>query len=248
MGNGTAHGTGLKRLGPWLPHVGAALILVACFAYGAMIYGSLPGIVPVHWDMDGPDAWEERSVGRVFLPLIVASGSTAVLAFISAAAPALSPKDPNASAWEAFRRQGMVRGTVAALGTVSLLIAGCVGYLTIQGWRAPAQVEIWPALLLSGAVAVAMIVVLTVSSRRARREAARKGVYPSEAELAEDAKWVAGILRNDPDEPHVLVPKRKGTGTGMTINVGNTRGRATVIIFVALVLVLPVGLGIVAGL
>ncbi|MCC3282448.1 DUF1648 domain-containing protein [Arthrobacter caoxuetaonis] len=236
------------RRAAWLPHVAAAVLLLSCFAYGATVYGSLPESVPVHWGLDGPDAWEEKSVGTVFLPLLVASGTTVLLAFISAVAPAMTPADPNATPWEAFRREGMIHGTVSAMGIVSLLLAGCVGYLSIQGWQDPAQVAVWPALLLSGAVLIAIGGTYAAASRRARREAARHGIFPSDQEQAEDAKWIAGILRNDPDDPHVLVPKRKGSGTGLTVNVGNARGRAAVVAFLVFVVLLPAGLGLYAAL
>ncbi|MER2134940.1 MAG: DUF1648 domain-containing protein [Arthrobacter sp.] len=245
--NGMKKRTGLRRLGPWIPHLGAVLITGACFVDGALIYGSLPDTVPVHWGLDGPDAWGEKSVGTVFMGPFVALGTAALLALVSAAAPALSQQEPGASRWEAFRREGMIRGTVAAMGTVSLLVAACVGYLAAQSWRTPEQVALWPALVLSAGVLAVVIPVYAAANRNTRREAARRGIHPSEEEKAEDAKWIGGILLNDARNPRVLVPKREGTGTGLTVNVGNARGRTAVALFLVVLIVLPVGLGILSG-
>jgi len=87
---------------------------------------------------------------------------------------------------------------------------------------------------------------VNAASRWARRAAALDGVYPTAEEQAEDAKWVAGILYNDPADPHVLVAKRQGSG--MSVNVGNPRGRTVTVIFLMLFVVLPMGIGIYTGL
>ena len=174
----------------------------------------------------------------------VALGTALLLALVSAAAPALSPEEPGASQWEAFRREGMIRGTVAAMGAVSLLVAACVAYLSMQGWRTPEEVALWPALVLSGCILAVMIPVYAAAGRNSRREAARRGIHPTDEERADDAKWIGGILLNDPRNPHVLVPKRNGTGTGLTVNVGNVRGRTAVVLFLIVVIVLPIGLGV----
>ena len=235
------------RRGPWLLHVVALLSLGLCLVDGALIYGSLPDIVPVHWGLNGPDAWEDKSFGTVFMGPLVALGSVALLALVSAAAPAFSPEEPGASDWEAFRRRGMIQGTVAAMGAVSLLIAACVSYLSMRGWRTPEEVEMWPALVLSGFILAVIAPVYTAAERRSRREAARNGVHPTDEEAAEDTKWIGGVLLNDPHDPHVLVPKRSGTGTGLTVNIGHARGRTAVVLFLVVVIGLPIGLGLLAA-
>ena len=186
------HRTRLRRVGPWLPHLGAVLILAVCFVDGARIYGSLPDTVPVHWGLNGPDAWDGKSFwDSLYGPVCCFGNGLYSLALVSAAAPALSP-----------------------------------------------------ALVLSGCILAVMIPVYAAAERNSRREAARRGIHPTDEERADDAKWIGGILLNDPRNPHVLVPKRNGTGTGLTVNVGNVRGRTAVVLFLIVVIVLPVGLGV----
>ncbi|MBD8045410.1 DUF1648 domain-containing protein [Arthrobacter sp. Sa2BUA2] len=237
-----------KGRGPvWLTHLVGVVLLGGVFAYGASIYDSLPDSVPTHWGGSGrPDAWEDKSFGSVYLPLMMGAGVSLLLALLSAAAPAMVQENENASPWELYRREGMIRGTVAALGATSFLMAVVIGYLTLAGWTTPDRAPIWPALAATGAVLVALTCAFAAATRWARRAAEREGVYPSAEENAEDSKWVAGILYNDADDPHVLVSKRQGTGTGMTVNVGNRRGRAVVVIFLLLFVGLPLGLGVFA--
>ena len=47
------------------------------------------------------------------------------------------PPNRDATLWELYRREGMIRGTVAAMGGTSVLIAVIIGFLTAAGWKNP---------------------------------------------------------------------------------------------------------------
>ncbi|UWX96138.1 DUF1648 domain-containing protein [Arthrobacter zhaoxinii] len=231
----------------WLIHFAAVLVLASCFAYGTTIYDSLPETIPTHWGAGGrPDVWEAKSFGTAFFPLLMGAGASALLTLVAAVVPAMVPPEKNPSDWELYRREGMVRGTVVALGGTSVLIAALIGALTVAGWRSPDHVRGGPALVVIPLILGFLILSYAAAARWARRTAERDGVSPTveEQEQEEDKRWVGGILYNDPNDPHILVPKRSGTGTGLTVNVGNRRGRAAVVVFLVVFVVVPTVFGV----
>ncbi|MCC9174254.1 DUF1648 domain-containing protein [Arthrobacter sp. zg-Y179] len=229
----------------WLTHFAAVLVLASCFAYGTTIYDSLPETIPTHWGAGGrPDAWEAKSFGTAFLPLLMGAGTSALLALVAAVVPAMVPPEKDPSPWELYRREGMIRGTVVALGGTSVLIAALIGALTVAGWRSPDHVSGGPALVMIPLILGFLVLSYTAAARWARRTAERHGARPTEEEEEEEKRWVGGILYNDPNDPHILVPKRSGSGTGLTVNVGNRRGRTAVVVFLVVFVVLPAVFGV----
>ncbi|NJC23951.1 putative membrane protein [Arthrobacter pigmenti] len=220
----------------WLTFPVALLILAGFFWYGASLYDSLPERIPTHWGPSGqPDAWAEKSFGSVFSSVIVGAGVTILMAFISALVSRMVPPREQPTLWEQYRRESMIRGTVAGLGLTSVGIALLTGALSASGWNDPEYLAAWPAGLFVMFVLVAIFASYAVAARWARTTAARDGVEPTEEEAAEDKLWIAGVLYNNVDDPHVWVPKREGTGYGLTVNVGTRKGRAAVVVFLALV-------------
>ena len=233
----------------WLFHPPAVLLLAACFAYGVRVYDSLPETIPTHWGAGGrPDAWETKSFSTVFLPLMIGTGASVLLALIAAAAPLMAAPAKEATEWELYRREGMIRGTVAGMGVSSLLLAALIGFMAVAGWEAPDRVPLWPALVLGVLILAGVLVSYQAASRWARRTALRDGISPTAGEQEEGKLWIAGILYNNPDDPHILVPKRDGAGTGLTMNVGNSRGRAAVVVFLLVFVAGPLILGLVLAL
>ncbi|MCC9196710.1 DUF1648 domain-containing protein [Arthrobacter sp. zg-Y820] len=233
----------------WLLHPIAILILASCFAYGAINYDSLPDTVPTHWGAGGhPDAWSPKSFNSVFFPLMMGAGVSIFLSLITAAVPMMVPPDRDATPWGLYRREGMIRGTVAALGGTSVLLAVIVGFLTVAGWKNPDHVPLWPALLLTALILGVVLASYAAASRWARRTALDRGIRPTAAEQEEEKLWTVGGFYNNPEDPHVLVPKRTGTGTGLTVNVGNSKGRTAVVVFLSVVVVFPLVLGTIVAL
>ncbi|MFJ4208517.1 DUF1648 domain-containing protein [Paenarthrobacter sp. NPDC089675] len=233
----------------WLLHLLPVLVLAACFAYGTTVYPSLPDTIPTHWGPNGsPDAWSPKTFGTAYFPLLVAAGVSVLLALVTAALPKMVVPDQEPSAWELHRQEGLIRGTIAALGCTSFLIAVLSGFFTVAGWANPDRVPLWPALLLTALILGAIPVSYASSSRWARRTALGQGIKPTALEENEDKLWIVGILYNNPADARVLVPKRPGTGIGLTVNVGSPKGRAISIVFTILFVVVPLVLGVIATL
>ncbi|CAM3306481.1 hypothetical protein PSET11_03225 [Arthrobacter ulcerisalmonis] len=224
----------------WLPFLAAILVLSGYAAYGATLYDGLPAVLPTHWGADGtPDAWSGKSFGTVFMLLLTAAGVTVLMALIGALVTKLSVVAAGASDWERFRHEGTIRGTLAVLGFCALVFSIMFGQLSVAGWTQPEQFSGWPVVVGILALLAALAGAFAVAQRWSRAAAGRAGIAPTSAERAEDDKWIAGILYNDPADPHLWVPKRAGPGLGLTINVGHRKGRVAVIVFLVLVIVLP---------
>lgn len=233
----------------WLLHLIAALILGVCFLYGATVYDSLPRSVPSHWGAGGrPDAWSPKTFSSVFSPLMVSAAINVLLLLVSAAVPAMVPPDKDATDWSLYGREGMLRGTIAVLGGTSILTAIMIGYLCVAGWTNPEHVPLWPAVMTTALIFALIPVAFTAASRWSRRTALRRGITPTAAEQKEEKLWIAGFLYNNPDDPDIWVPKRTGTGTGFTLNIGNTKGRTATIIFLAVFVALPLIFGLISAL
>lgn len=224
------------RAAAWFPFLLTLLALTVLVVWGVRIYDDLPETIPTHWGPGGvPDAWAEKSLGTVFMPQLIAAGATALMAVLALVIPALMnpPKDP--SAWKRYRLEGAERATVAVLGWISLLTVLLVGYLGVQGWTTPQAVSFrWPLAVYLVLVFVMIFLPYRRWSRWADAQAAEYGFAPTAEEEAEERLWLPGGIYNNPDEPLIMVPKREGYGTGLTVNVGNRAGRAAVVVFLVL--------------
>lgn len=231
------------RWAVWLTHPSALLLTTCFFVHGLFLYDSLPGVLATHWGADGsPDGWSDKSFGSVFMLPLVSAGLTVFLALISALVVKSVPVKKTASEWELYRREGMLRGTVAALGFCSLIFSLLFGGISALSWTQPDVLPAWPILIGVSVVLLAVGGAYAVGQRWSRKAAARAEVAPTPEERAEDQLWVAGILYNNPQDPHIMVRKREGTGYGLTVNIGNRKGRYGALLFLALVLLAPVGL------
>lgn len=233
----------------WIAFSLAVAVLAGFFAYGAFLYESMPRILPTHYGFSGEaDAWGEKSFGSVFGALMVGMGMTALMAFLAALVPAMSPPEPSRSPWRRIQREGGHRATVALLGVTSLLTAILMGAVSLPTWRG--QDTFNPAVPIVVCVALlgAAFPVFAGYGRWTRRRAAAEGVAPSAEETAEDGLWLPGGLYNDPATPEVMVPKRAGHGYGLTVNVGHRKGRTAVAVFLLPVVGLPLLLGIAVAL
>ncbi len=237
------------RSAAWLPFLLSVLALAAVVVWGLRVYPDLPETIPTHWGPGGvPDAWEEKSFGSVFMPQVIAAGTTALMAVLALVIPALMnpPKDP--SAWKRYRLEGAERATISVLGWISLLTALFVGYLGVQGWVTPDEVSFkWPMALYLLLVFLKIFLPYRHWSRWADAQAGEHGFTPTAEEQAEEKLWLPGGIYNNPDEPLILVPKREGYGTGATINVGNRAGRITVIVFLVVFVGGPLALVFAVG-
>ncbi|WP_206337698.1 DUF1648 domain-containing protein [Streptomyces sp. WAC 06738] len=78
---------------PWGWLVPSAVVLGAMTVWGVLRYPEVPGRVPQHIGPGGVDAWTDKSVWTVFLPVFVYAGLTLVLVACAAAAARTTPLD-----------------------------------------------------------------------------------------------------------------------------------------------------------
>lgn len=235
----------------WLTYLVGLAILVGTQLYGLGLYAGLPETIPTHWGPSGaPDAFADKSPGTVFGMLWVGAGMIVLLAFIAAVVPAMSPARRKRSEYGLVRREGMIRGTIGALGSTSIALAAVFAGLALEGWLRPEHVGGWFAVFLAPILLVPIGWAMWRGSRWGRRRVVELGLHPDEDEAAEERRWVAGgLFYNDPADPQILVPKREGTGMGLTINIGNPKGKWAIVILLLLIVGLPIAmsLGIAAG-
>lgn len=235
----------------WLTYLLALAILIGTQLYGLSLYAALPETIPTHWGASGaPDAFAAKSPSSVFSMLWIGAGGIVLMAFIAAVVPAMSPARKKPSEYRLIHREGMLRGTMAALGLTSIVLAVLFSSLAIQGWVRPEHMGGWFAMLLAPIMLVPIGWAFWRGSRWAQRRTTQLGVHPDQDEAAEERRWVAGgLFYNDPADPQFLVPKREGTGTGLTVNIGNPKGKWAMVIFLLLIIGLPIAmsLGIAAG-
>lgn len=228
----------------WTAFLLTVVALVVLFAWGARLYPDLPEVIPTHWGAGGdPDAWDERSFGTVFMPLLAAAGTTVMMAFFAWLVPMFAQPAQYPTDWARYRQEGVHRATVSVLGWVSLLTTLLIGTLAVSSWTTPERVSLrWPILLYFLALVITMFQPFRYWRNWADRRVEEAGTGPTPEEAAEDRLWLAGGIYNNPEEPRVMVSKREGHGIGTTINVGNRRGRVIAISFVLVTVVLPVAL------
>lgn len=229
----------------WTSYLIALVVLVATIGYGAAVYDSLPEQVPLHWGARGePTRWGEKSVGSVFMGVLMTGMTLPTLAVVGLVVPMMSAAEEG-SDWERLRREGSARGIRSGLGWMALVIVVSVSLLSVQAWTSEDMSSAaWPLVLLLTGTLVALVPPYLYWARWARRTAEQHQIRPTPQEEAEDRRWLPLGLYRDADDRRVLVPKRSGSGSGSTFNVGHAKGRAVAIavlagpILVALVLVL----------
>ncbi|MGP4112881.1 DUF1648 domain-containing protein [Streptomyces sp. 4N509B] len=87
-------GTTAWRVGrPWVWLAPSLLLLAAMTAWGVVRYPELPERVPEHIGVDGVDAWADKSVGSVFLPVFVYALVTVVVVACAVGAARVTPLD-----------------------------------------------------------------------------------------------------------------------------------------------------------
>lgn len=230
----------------WLAYPLAVAVLLGTQVYGLSLYADLPDPVPTHWGPSGaPDAFDAKSPASVFGMLWIGLGMTVLMAFLTAVVPALSPARSDPSPYRRIQREGMIRGTMGCLGATTVLLAILFSGLAIEGWVHPENVGGWFAAFFTGVTLLVIGWAFSRGSRWARRRAAEAGVHPDADEAAEEKLWLwGGVLYNNPADPQVMVTKREGTGTGLTVNVGSTGGKWAAAIFLLLVVGAPLGISV----
>ncbi|WP_417217291.1 DUF1648 domain-containing protein [Arthrobacter sp.] len=244
MGTVTEQELTRRRWHLWVAFPLAAVILLGTHLYGLSLYAGLPDTIPTHWGPSGaPDAFDAKSPATVFGMLWIGLGMTALMAFLAAIIPALSPARAEPSQYRRIQREGMIRGTMGGLGITTVLLAALFSSLAIESWLRPEYMGGWFAVLFAAIILVAIAWAFWRGSRWAAQRAETAGIRPDADEAAEDRLWLwGGIFYNNPADPQIMVAKREGTGTGLTVNVGSRGGKWAVAVFLLLLVGLPAGL------
>ncbi|MFP8944879.1 DUF1648 domain-containing protein [Streptomyces fenghuangensis] len=179
MGDGDENRPGF----PWVWLLPQLAVLAGLTVWGAAVYPSLPERVPQHIGPGGIDAWADKSVGAVFLPVLIYAGTVAVMAATSAAALRMRTEDELAPGERASSLVNRPATRASALRTAraTLLLGFCIG-LSIAVtcavmWRTEPdpQVSAWlfAAVLAPLALGLVPVLAAAVRDRRESRESRR---------------------------------------------------------------------------
>lgn len=188
------------------------LVLLALGAWALPHLDRLPGRLPVHWGLYGPNRWVITS-SRAIIGLLMLHAFVCLLLTVSALgvlhwSRRVRASGPSAAAERQFRRR-------------TLLLVLSVEYFTILPpvfdlLQAPAlAMKLWTVALLLTLLA------FLVSLMRAGQGGTRLAVVGggTVGDRTADARWIGGLIYFDRRDPAILVEKRMGIG--WTLNFGN---------------------------
>ncbi|MDG9703610.1 DUF1648 domain-containing protein [Streptomyces sp. DH37] len=165
---------------PWVWLLPQLAVLVGLAVWGAAVYPHLPERVPRHIGPGGVDAWADRSVGAVFVPVFVHAGTVVMTAAAAVAALRVRPADELAPGERASSLVNRPSTRASALRTAraTLQLGFCVG-LSIAVtcavmWRTEPDPHV-PSWLLAAVLAPVVlglvpVLAAAVRDRRERRK------------------------------------------------------------------------------
>lgn len=165
---------------PWLWLLPSPALLLCLAAWGIGVYPHLPERVPQHIGPDGIDAWADKSVGAVFVPVFVYAGTVALMAAVTAATLRVRPANeiPPGLRTSALVNRPSTRASAVRTARATLLLCFCIG-LSIAVtcavmWRTEPDPHV-PAWLLAVALApivlgLVPILAAAFGDRRERRK------------------------------------------------------------------------------
>lgn len=172
-----------RRAFPWPWLLPSLVLLVVLTAWGVGVYPHLPERVPQHMGPDGVDAWTEKSVGAVFLPVFLYAGTTALMAAVAAgltrmrSTEELAPHERTSS----LINRPPTRASALRAARATLLLGFCIGpsiaVICAVMWRTEPEPDI-PGWLFAAAlapVALGMVPLLVAALRDRRERAGRVG-------------------------------------------------------------------------
>lgn len=206
--------------GGWLMACGPFALLAACAAYLSTHWQQIPLRLVLHWGAHGqPDRWAARSLGTVFLPLLIAAVvllvMTLILYGITHWLRPIYAGGPQGEHESHFRRT-----TSSLLLVLEYWIAVLFSWLAIRPLlptsfqRPPAAIAILPGLFAVAVTAVLMSLGQGGSRMRLAQRPASASTGPV-GDRTEDRFWKLGIFYFNRDDPSVMVEKRFGIGYTM---------------------------------
>lgn len=210
-------------------------------AHAALNYGSMPASVPTHFGPSGrPDQWAPRSFWTVMLlPLgtLMMGGALGMVAYLTAHAKrAVRARDRGVSMAAQLRFRAAMARFLSGIGilTTLMMLLLSIGAVRVSVGEATAlpNAVMWPTLglLLVYAIGGSFYLMFRYGQGGARLERGA-GQAPLTDGLADNSRWVLGVLYVNPDDPAFLVEKR--FGLGYTINFGNLFAVTLLVLFLA---------------
>lgn len=188
------------------------LLSLPVWALGALVaytwhhFEDLPERMPVHWGLRGPDRWTERTPGFVF-------GMLLAMTFLATAMGLL------ALLTYGSERQGLAgradEWTRKLLVFLEYSFAGLAGAM-LFGERWPVRTAYlmlaWGILIMGLTLAVVATAISARSRNQEGRVASSSFMDACACRAIDDGwKW-AGAIYYNPQDPAILVPKRRGLG------------------------------------
>jgi uncharacterized membrane protein len=188
------------------------VVLIGLGVWAVTHMDRLPGRLPVHWGIDGPNRWVVTSpraiigvlVQHALICLVLTASALGVLHW----SRRISGSGPSAAAERLFRRR-------------TLLLILTVEYFSI----APPVLSLLQAPVLAmsvwSAALVVIILAFTIGLMRAGQGGARSSPAGGQpiGDRTADERWIGGLIYFNPTDPALLVEKHMGIG--WTLNLGN---------------------------
>lgn len=206
----------------------ALVLLTAVLAW--LQWDSLPSRIPIHWGLNGPDRWIDRTPLSVagFMAFNIAISVVLVLTILGTM-KAVGRAVASGAAGKAEVR--FRRFTVFLLLVISYLlpVPVWVALFAGEGVASSGGMLTWGFGL--ALVVLACVGVLMWMGQGGSRMASTGDAEPPTGDRRPDEVWKLGLIYFNPDDPAVFVEKR--FGIGYTLNFGNR------LVWLALVLLVP---------
>ena len=216
---------------------------IFALGYAWSHYADLPAVIPIHFGASGaPDAWRPKSFFSVMqaplLALVLGLGLGGSAILISGAKRAIRYPDGEASlhAQERFRRAMARYMAGTALLVTAMLTATSVFAIRIGLGRMasfPAAFMDFVFTMIIWVIGGVLYLLARYGQGGARLEGAAART-PLTDGLADNRRWILGIIYVNRDDPSFLVEHR--FGFGYTLNFGNWKAVALFAAFLALTL------------
>lgn len=203
--------------------LGPFLILAAAGVYLYLNWDRIPARIPTHWDMAGnPNRWADRTIETVFRPLgmgfVIIAGMVVMMVSILKRSRQVHPDGSLAIGENRFRR-----GNILYMVASAYLASALFSYFAVAGKLGADGNRLGPPVyVLLGTVAALAVAAFIWMARMGQGggRAMPAGTHASvKGDRTPDDAWIAGVLYYNPDDPALLVERRRGLG--WTFNFGN---------------------------
>jgi uncharacterized membrane protein len=203
-----------------------ALVIVGSAVYLGVRYHALPGLLPVHFRLDGfPDGWQFKTVPRVLVPVFV---QLALALTLGAIAGLLLFREDEVTEAPDVRAAAVAAEAVVLIALIWVAFQGYAAWALVQMWMAERAGLGWSYYLLEIAGGIATL-------GAAVRAHWRFGKPPPRPFVAEH--WRLGQLYNNSADPALFVPTRDGRR--WTLNFGRPIAAALLAIVILLGVIGP---------